>query len=76
MNIQYISDSKGKTTGVFIPIAQWKKFRNRYREIKQEETDIPEWHKEIVKERVAKAKKEPKRLLDFGEAMDDIEKNL
>lgn len=23
MNIQYISDSKGQTTGVFIPIKEW-----------------------------------------------------
>lgn len=41
MNIQYISDNKGKTTGVFIPIAEWKELKNKYTDIEQ--FDIPAW---------------------------------
>ncbi|GAB4048418.1 hypothetical protein [Spirosoma litoris] len=30
MNIQYISDRKGKRTGVYIPIKEWEKITKRY----------------------------------------------
>ncbi len=30
MNVQYISDHKGKHTGVYIPINEWKKLTKRY----------------------------------------------
>jgi hypothetical protein len=29
MNLQYISDSKGRHTGVFIPIEDWEKIKNQ-----------------------------------------------
>jgi len=37
MNLQYISVDKGKITGVFIPIQDWKYLKNKYREIELEE---------------------------------------
>jgi hypothetical protein len=27
MNVQYISDNTGKTTGVFIPISEWNELK-------------------------------------------------
>lgn len=33
MSLQYISDSSGKTTGVFIPISEWNELKNRFQEI-------------------------------------------
>ena len=40
MNLQYISDSNGNITGVFIPIKDWEE-----REVSQ----IPEWQKILVR---------------------------
>ena len=37
MNVQYITDDTGKTTGVFIPISDWNEIN--------EENFIPESHK-------------------------------
>jgi len=76
MNLQYISDSDGQTTGVFIPINEWNKLRKKFKGIEQEEGDVPPWHKDIVKERLAGYKKNPGSALDFNSAMDDIEKEL
>jgi len=74
MNLQYISDNKGKTTGVFIPISEWNELKNKYKGI--EKVAIPEWQIEEVRNRLDHYKNNPKQALDFDNAMDDIEKDL
>lgn len=76
MNLQYISDSNGKTTGVFIPINEWNWLKNKFKGIYQEGIDVPAWHKAIVRERLASYKTQPDQAIDFNSAMDDIEKDL
>jgi len=76
MNLQYISDSKGKTTGVFIPINEWNALRKKYKDIEQEEIDVPEWHKELVLQRLEHYKNDPAASFDFDVALDEIEKGL
>lgn len=76
MNLQYISDSKGQTTGVFIPINEWNELKKKYKGIDKEEFDIPQWHKDMVRERIEDYKKNPESAMDFDTAMDDIEKEL
>lgn len=76
MNLQYISDSKGQTTGVFIPINEWNDLKSKYKDIEREGIDIPEWHKDLVRQRLGDYKKNPGSAMDFDSAMDDIEKEL
>lgn len=76
MNLQYISDSKGKTTGVFIPINDWNELKSKYKNIESEDIDIPEWQKRLVLKRLENHKKNPDSALDFNSAMDDIENDL
>jgi hypothetical protein len=76
MNLQYISDSKGKTTGVFIPINEWNILKSKYKGIEQEDIDLPEWQKEIVRQRLDDYRKNPGSALDFESAMDEIENEL
>ena len=53
MNLQYISDSKGNTTGVYIPINEWNALKEKYEGIENEAMDnIPDWHKEVVLKRI------------------------
>lgn len=74
MSLQYIIDSKGRTTGVFIPIDEWNEIKTKL-DIEQEE-DVPEWHKEIVRKRMELYQNNPNQAMDFDEAMNDIEKDL
>ncbi|HPJ78042.1 MAG TPA: hypothetical protein P5086_06985 [Prolixibacteraceae bacterium] len=76
MKLQYISDRKGKTMGVFIPISDWNELKNKYKEIELEEVCVPEWHKSIVLERIEDYTQNPGSAKDFDSAMDDIEKEL
>ena len=76
MNLQYISDNTGKTTGVFIPISEWNELKSKYKGIEQEQIDIPAWQKEEVRKRLEDYRNEPGQALDFDTAMDDIEKGL
>ena len=76
MSLQYISDSTGKTTGVFIPINEWNDLKDKYKGIEQEEVDIPQWHKDLVRKRLEDYRKNPGSAMDFDAAMDDIEKEL
>jgi hypothetical protein len=76
MNLQYISDSTGKTTGVFIPIKDWNELKSKFKGIEKEEMNVPEWHENIVKERLEEYHKGTLKALDFDNAIDDIEKEL
>ncbi len=76
MNLQYISDGEGETTGVFIPIKEWNKLTKKYKGIELEVDDIPGWHKDLVRERLAAYEKNPDSTLDFDDTLDEIEKQL
>jgi hypothetical protein len=79
MNLQYISDKNGITTSVVIPIQDWEELKSKYAELEKEENnliEVPEWHKSIIDQRLADKDSNPDAMLDFDQAMDDIEKEL
>ena len=77
MNLQYISDSKGNTTGVYIPINEWEALKDKYKDINNEiADDISQWHKETVLRRLQQYNDNEKPALDFDKVMDEIEKEL
>lgn len=79
MNLQYISDNKGQTTGVFIPIQDWNRLKKKYKELEMAEEsafEIPEWHKTILDKRLGKVKNNPESCIDFDAACNEIEKKL
>ncbi|UZO82458.1 addiction module protein [Aquimarina sp. ERC-38] len=76
MSVQYISDSEGIPTGVYIPLEEWNKLKSKYKNIEVELNDIPEWHKAELDRRFIDYKSNPKDVLDFDEAIDDIDKEL
>ncbi|MBW8332968.1 MAG: addiction module protein [Prolixibacteraceae bacterium] len=76
MNLQFISDSKGQTTGVFIPINEWNELKNKYKGLDQDEMEIPSWHMDILMVRIADYEKNPEQALDFEKTMDEIENKL
>ena len=57
MHVQYISDSTGQTTGVFIPIEEWNALKEKFKGI--EDLIIPEWQIKEVRERLSSYQKSP-----------------
>jgi len=46
MNLQYISDNRGKTTGVFIPIQEWEALKSKFKGL--EEVELADQSKEEI----------------------------
>ncbi|MBK6782905.1 MAG: hypothetical protein IPG79_03455 [Saprospiraceae bacterium] len=51
-----ITEEVGKITGVFISISEWIDLTARYKDI-NEDNNVPEFHKEIVRARMEGYKK-------------------
>lgn len=49
MSLQLIEDSKGKATGVFIPINDWENLKKQYKTLEELEYEEPS-KEEILKE--------------------------
>ncbi len=75
MNLQYLHDISGNTTGVFIPIKAWNKLKEKYHDI-EDSTDLHQWQKEIVDERLEMIAKGNEKFQDFETVIDEIEKDL
>ncbi|HBX51166.1 MAG: hypothetical protein A2275_09425 [Bacteroidetes bacterium RIFOXYA12_FULL_35_11] len=79
MNLQYITDNKGQTAGVFIPIQDWNQLKKIYKELEKTEENfvgIPDWHKSILDKRLNSLKNNTAVCTDFDKACDEIEKEL
>jgi hypothetical protein len=76
LNLQYITDSNGQTTGVVIPIEEWNDLKTKYQDIDGGNIEVPEWHKGIVQERMENYRKNPSQAMDFDEAIREIENDM
>jgi len=76
VNIQYISDSEGMPTGVFIPLNDWNRIKEKYGDIEDELIDLPQWQKDELDRRLEEHRKDPGQVLDFDTTMDDIDSEL
>jgi hypothetical protein len=78
MNLQFITDNKGETTGVYIPIEDWNILLMRYKDLREEAAtvELPDWHQQVVSERMEQYRKDPGTSLNFDTAIDDLDKNL
>ncbi len=74
MRLQYISDNKGLTTGVFLPIQDWQYLKNKYKGIEKEEqlVDIPQWHKDLLDLRLEDYQLNPENSIEW----DDVQKRI
>ena len=76
MSVQYISDDNGKTTGVFIPIQDWNKLKNKYTGLEEEELELTAWQINELNNRMAEYERNPSNTTSFQDAMDDLEKDM
>ncbi len=80
MALQYINDSNGKPTGVFIPIKDWKKLTKKYSELELEDLsaniELQDWQKKIIDERLSDYKNNPQNTISFSELMKTVRKSI
>ena len=80
MNLQFIHDTKGNTTGVFIPIEEWQVLKAKYADLQIDEIEnnfeLSSWQKEIIDVRLNDYYNDPNDVGDFDKLLDDIEKGL
>lgn len=70
MSLQYITDDQGQTTGVFIPIREWNNLKSKYEGIEEDAYTVPEWQREIVRERIKNTK--PEEYLSWEEVRQQL----
>ena len=80
MNLQFIHDNKGNTTGVYISIEEWQNLKSKYSELQKEEAEnsleLFNWQKQIVDERINDYYTNKNEVANFDDTLNDIEKNL
>ena len=62
MKPQIIKDSDGHNTGVFINMKDWALIESIYPDINNLETELPQWQKDIIDERLDAIAKDSNRL--------------
>lgn len=71
MSVQYISDNKGTTTGVFIPIQEWNKLKKEYN-LPEGSFELNHAQKEELDKRLDAYLQNPHEVLDWM----DVKKRL
>ncbi len=73
MNLQYNYDNTGDPIGVFIPIDEWNKLKNKYKELAQEE--LPLWQEDILNKRLELLANNPTEVCSLDSFLTEIEAN-
>jgi hypothetical protein len=72
MNVQYITNGKGKPSGVYIPIEDWELIKKEL----ESKSELPEWHNEILNERQEKYLKGKSGFAEAEVVLKEIESRL
>ena len=70
MNLQYVSNSTGQTTGVFIPIDEWNEFIKKIS--LQDNIDVTQMQIEESKSRIEAIKKGKLKTRSWNDAKKEI----
>ena len=80
MLLQFIHDTKGNTTGVFIPIEEWQTMKTKYADLQKEEVtnsvELAQWQKQILDDRLNDYYQNPANVGDFDKTIDAIDNTV
>lgn len=69
MSLQYLQDNNGHTTAVVVPIEEWNRFTEKYKDLEE----LPQWQKNIIDERLDLIKNHPEELLPLEDFMKELD---
>ncbi len=72
MNIQFVSDGKGKAVAVQLAIEDWEKIKAVYPDVVSVSNELPDWQKKILDKRMASLEANPELILDGEDLFDGI----
>jgi hypothetical protein len=69
MNLQYLQDNNGNTTAVVVPIKEWNRFTEKYKDLEE----LPLWQKNIIDQRLDFIKNHPEDLVPLEDFMKELD---
>ena len=74
MSVQYLSNEKGQVTAVQLPIEEWEMIRIQYPGIDHLNAKLPEWHKQLIDNRLKDLENNPALIRPISELFDELDK--
>ena len=69
MSLQYLQDNNGNTTAVVVPIEEWNRFTEKYKDLEE----LPQWQKNIIDQRLNLIKNHPEELVPLEGFMKELD---
>ena len=69
MSLQYLQDNNGNTTAVVVPIEEWNRFTEKYKDLEE----LPQWQKNIIDQRLDLIKNHPEELVPLEDFMKELD---
>ena len=69
MSLQYLQDNNGNTTAVVVPIEEWNRFTEKYKDLEE----LPQWQKNIIDQRLGLIKNHPEELVPLEAFMKELD---
>lgn len=74
MGLQYLSNKKGQITAVQVPIEEWDRIKRKYPDVDHIDSEVPEWHKELIDSRLHAVENEPDRVKPISDLLDELDR--
>jgi hypothetical protein len=71
MSLQYLQDNNCNTTAVVVPIEEWNRFTEKYKDLEE----LPQWQKNIINQRLDSIKNHPDDLMPLDNFMKELDIN-
>jgi len=76
MKLQIIQDGKGKNAGVLIPMEDWDLIKKQYPDIENLKSDLPQWEKDLIDQRLAAIAKNPDSLQPIEKLLAELKRKI
>jgi hypothetical protein len=73
---QFVNDSNGAVTGVFLPIKDWENIKAQYPDIELINDDLPQWEKELIDIRLNDIAKNPEILQPIENLFSELRRKI